>query len=75
MTGALSSVALDEWRGAEILQTGAGRGERLAATVSTSSGVLELKILIDIGKLKSWAIHYRRHSITRKAGNLKIQRI
>ena len=54
MTGALSSVALDERRGAEILQTGAGRGERLAATVSTSSGVLELKILIDIGKLKSF---------------------
>ena len=53
MTGALSSVALDEWRGAEILQTGAGRGERLTATVSTSSGVLELKILTDNGKLKS----------------------
>ena len=52
MTGALSSVALDERRGAEILQTGARRGERLTATVSTSSGVLELKILIDIGKLK-----------------------
>lgn len=35
-----STVALDEWRGAELLQTGAGRGESLTRTLGACTGVL-----------------------------------
>ena len=40
MAGALGPVALDERRGAEVLQTGPGRGEGLAAAFIASRRVL-----------------------------------
>lgn len=35
-----SAVTLDEWSAAEFLQTGTGRSQSLARTLSTSTGVL-----------------------------------
>lgn len=40
VASALGSVALDEWRGAEILQAGARRDQGLTATFSASCRVL-----------------------------------
>lgn len=41
VAGALGPVALDEWRGAEILQAGAGRHQGLTAAFSAGCRVLQ----------------------------------
>lgn len=41
VAGALGPVALDEWRGAEILQAGAGRHQGLTAAFSAGCCVLQ----------------------------------
>ena len=40
MAGAACAVALDEGRGAEVLEAGSGRGERLSAALSAGRRVL-----------------------------------